>query len=134
MSTAIWRLTVKSEFCAAHALRHYKGKCENLHGHNYLVEAVVEGNKLNDETELLLDFGELKKLLRDALLGLDHAYLNDIAPFDKINPSAENLARHIWQKLVLALPAHVRLYSVTVAEKDQQSATYMEILSDKETS
>ena len=67
MSRPFWKLTVRSEFCAAHALRHYQGKCEHLHGHNYAVEVVVKGYTLSQNTELLMDFGDLKALLKQAL-------------------------------------------------------------------
>lgn len=126
MSRPVWRLTVRSEFCAAHALRHYKGKCERTHGHNYGVEVTIEGDTLSEDTELLMDFGELKALLQKTLRGLDHSLLNETPPFDRINPSSENLARHIWKQLAPDLPEHVRLWAVTVAEKNIQSATYQE--------
>ena len=127
MTRKLWRLAVRSEFSAAHALRHYRGKCEALHGHNFSVEIVVEGGSLQQGTELLVDFGVLKARLNKVLEGLDHRVLNEFAPFDAINPSSENLARHIWQNLakVMEEPG-VRLHSVTVGEKAGQSATYME--------
>lgn len=127
MSSAFWRLTVRSEFSAAHALRHYQGKCENLHGHNFSVEAVVQGEVLTPETELLVDFSLIKQDLKSVLDGLDHRVLNETPPFDRINPSSENLSRHVYQRLApLAAKRGVRLYSVTVGEKAAQSATYFE--------
>lgn len=126
MPRPLWQLTVKSSFCAAHALRHYQGKCEHLHGHNYGVDVVVEGEKLSPDTELLMDFGDLKRLLKEVLDTLDHTHLNEVPPFDQRNPSSENLARHIWQQIATRLPEGVRMVSVTVAEKDMQAATYME--------
>ena len=126
MSRPFWKLTVRSEFSAAHALRHYQGKCEHLHGHNYAVEVVVKGDTLSNDTELLMDFGDLKTLLKHALEPLDHAYINDVPPFDVSNPSSENIARYIWKQMAPALPANVAMHSVTVAEKGIQSATYME--------
>lgn len=74
-----------------------KEKCEHLHGHNYGVKVVVEGSRLSPDTELLMDFGDLKAILKEVLETLDHQYLNELPPFDRINPSSENLARHIWQ-------------------------------------
>ena len=127
MPRSLWRLTIRSEFCAAHALRHYQGKCERLHGHNYGVEATIEGETLHGDAELLLDFADFKLLLGAALEPLDHHFLNEAEPFSRINPSAENLAQFIWQQLQPLLPKGVRLYSVTVAEKDAQSAMYMEL-------
>jgi len=127
MTTALWRLSVRSEFSAGHALRRYEGKCENLHGHNFSVEMVVEGRSLQEDTELLVDFKLLKARLNKALEGLDHGVLNECAPFDVINPSSENLARHIWRILARDMEElGVRLYSVSVSEKAGQAATYME--------
>lgn len=128
MSCQFWRLTVRSEFSAAHALRHYKGKCEALHGHNFGVELTVQGDKLEKDTEMLLDFKILKQELKRVLEDLDHHILNETAPFDVLNPSSENLARHIWCRMEPRLKTYpVRLYSVTVSEKGAQSATYMEV-------
>ncbi len=128
MAKGIWRLTVRSEFSAGHALRHYEGKCEKMHGHNFAVELTVEGDSLSPDTELLLDFKILKRHLKDALETLDHQILNDVPPFDRINPSSENLARHIWQQLRTPLETcGVRPHAVTVSEKTAQSATYMEL-------
>lgn len=126
MSKPTWNLTVCSEFCAAHALRHYKGKCERLHGHNYGIKIVVGGHELIPDTELLIDFTELKAILKDILEPLDHRYLNNIPPFDQINPSAENLAKYIWQNVKKRLPSNVYMVEATVAERNIQSATYME--------
>lgn len=128
MGKGIWRLTVRSEFCASHALRHYEGKCENMHGHNFAVEAVAEGDSLTEGTEIVLDFKVLKNHLNAVLDLLDHHNLNEVPPFDTINPSSENLARFIWQQLAPRLATYgVRLHGVTVSEKAAQSATYMEL-------
>ena len=124
---SVWYLTVREEFSAAHALRHYQGKCENMHGHNYGAELTVRGEKLTPDTELAMDFSELKKLFRSVLAELDHRVLNETAPFDAINPSSENLAKYIWKKMAPFLAeSPVELYSVTVSEKSTQSATYRE--------
>lgn len=127
MPEKLWRLTVRSEFSSAHALRHYRGKCENIHGHNYGVEVTVEGRVLSADTELVMDFSELKKLLKNVLDNLDHQLLNRVPPFDSHNPSSENLSWYIWQRMQPGIPDNVRLYSVTVSEKAAQSATYMEL-------
>ncbi|MDR2076701.1 MAG: 6-carboxytetrahydropterin synthase [Desulfovibrio sp.] len=127
MSRSCWRLTVRSEFSAGHALRHYRGKCEAPHGHNFAVEAVVQGNVLTSDTELLLDFSLLKQDLNAVLETLDHRDLNRTPPFDRSNPSSENLARHIFRLLAPGAERRgVRLHSVTVGEKSGQSATYLE--------
>lgn len=128
MSRSVWQLTVRGDFSSAHALRHYQGKCENIHGHNYAVEMMVEGETLTADTELLVDFSVLKKMLREELAILDHCDLNVTPPFDHINPSSENLARYLWQRFMPRLQGlPVKMYSVTVSEKNAQSATYREI-------
>lgn len=128
MRKKIWRLTVRSEFAAGHALRHYEGKCEKTHGHNFAVELVVEGDSLHEKTELLVDFKVLKTALKQVLDSIDHCVLNECPPFDSLNPSSENLSRYIWQQLEKPVQQQgVRLYSVTVSEKAAQSATYMEL-------
>lgn len=127
MSNPFWRLAVRDEFSAGHALRCYQGKCERLHGHNFSVEAVVEGETLQPGTEFLADFSVLKKDLKAVLDELDHTVLNETPPFDRLNPSSENLARHIYQRLAPAVALRgVRLHCVTVGEKAAQSATYFE--------
>ncbi len=124
----IWRLTVTEGFCASHCLRGYEGPCENLHGHNFGVEVVVEGERLDPKVEYLLDFKKLRGKLREVLAALDHRHLNDVPPFDRENPSSENLARHIYRALEPALEAEAaRLVSVSVSEKEASKATYMEL-------
>ena len=126
MAEGFWRLAVRAEFSAAHALRHYQGKCEAAHGHNFSVEAVVEGDTLTADTELLADFSELKRDLASVLETLDHKDLNATSPFDRMNPSSENLARHIYRCMApLASARGVRMHAVTVSERGPQSATYM---------
>lgn len=127
MPKSFWRLAVRSEFSSGHALRNYKGKCENSHGHNFFVEAVVQGETLTPDTELLLDFSVIKDELKRVLDTLDHRDLNTTPPFDRMNPSSENLSRHIFKLLAPRVQEHgVRMHSVTVSEKAAQSATYFE--------
>lgn len=125
----LWRLTVKEEVPSAHALRNYNGKCENLHGHNFVVELVVEGSVLDEDVEYLLDFTILKKILKDITSTLDHKVINEIPYFTKKNPTSENIAHYIYQQAqeMLASYSTVRVYSVTVAERSIQNACYMEI-------
>lgn len=103
MSKKIWRLTVRDEISAGHALRHYEGKCERLHGHNFAVELTVEGDKLTENVELLLDFKVLKRALKDELAALDHQIINEVPPFDRLNPSSENISRNIFQNVARRL-------------------------------
>ncbi|MBL7140158.1 MAG: 6-carboxytetrahydropterin synthase QueD [Planctomycetes bacterium] len=118
-----YELLIGDCFSAAHNLRQYKGKCEHLHGHNWRVDLRLAGEKVGDDG-MLLDFVEAKRLLAEVIEDLDHAYLNEIPPFDTINPSSENLARVIAERVAERLPAGVRLASVTTWESDRCAATY----------
>ena len=95
----MFEVSVEETFAAGHALRHYHGKCENVHGHNYRVAITAEGEELNPTTGLLVDFGDLKRLMRAVVARLDHQFLNDLAPFDAINPSAENMAKYFYDEI-----------------------------------
>lgn len=120
----MFEVSVEYTFAAGHALRNYKGKCENVHGHNYRIQAVIEGENLN-EAGLLIDFADLKAGIRALVDRLDHRFLNDLEPFDRINPSAENLAKHLSDGICARIGGRgVRLRSVTVWETDTSSATY----------
>jgi len=81
----MFEVSVEETFAAGHALRNYHGKCENVHGHNYRVQVTMEGEELND-AGLLVDFADVKRLVRAVVARLDHQFLNDLAPFDAINP------------------------------------------------
>ena len=124
--TGKWKLTITQDFSSSHQLRNYGGKCENMHGHNFGVEVVVEGDRLDDRVEYLVDFKELKKRTKAVLEKLDHKHINDVPPFTEINPSSENLARFIYRELVDNMPENVRLAEVSVSEKDSSKATYWE--------
>lgn len=120
----MYRLKVRAEFSSAHNLRGYKGKCEELHGHNWKVEAVIEKSHL-DKSGLALDFHEIKDILQETLQELDHKYLNELAYFKKANPTSENLAKYIYGKISLLLNKNIcRLKEVTVWESDSCAATY----------
>lgn len=133
MGKGFWRLTVADHFSSAHQLRHYQGKCEQVHGHNFQVELCVEGRRLHQETGIVLDFKELKTLLKDVLSELDHCNLNEAPAFRHTNPSSENLARFVFQRVKARLAdpdsgsgGSVRVYSVSVAEGPATIATYFE--------
>jgi 6-pyruvoyltetrahydropterin/6-carboxytetrahydropterin synthase len=121
-----WKLTITQDFSSSHQLRNYGGKCENMHGHNFGVEVVVEGDRLDNRVEYLVDFKELKRRTKAVLEKLDHKHINDVPPFTDINPSSENLARFIYQELADNMPENVRLAEVSVSEKDSSKATYWE--------
>jgi 6-pyruvoyltetrahydropterin/6-carboxytetrahydropterin synthase len=122
----MYELMVETQFSAAHQLRGYRGKCENLHGHNWRVQVVVNSEKLND-IGLAIDFHELKKLTDEFVSTLDHAVLNEIFPFTEINPSSENIARWLYDSLTKKFSDNaIQVSSVTVWESETASATYYE--------
>jgi 6-pyruvoyltetrahydropterin/6-carboxytetrahydropterin synthase len=127
MSKGLWRLRVSSDFSSSHQLRHYEGKCEHLHGHNFAVEVEVEGRKLDAKLGILMDFKELKRLLKIVIDELDHKHLNELPAFTRQNPSSELLAEYIFLRLKELLAAHpVRLREVMVSEKESSRAYYSE--------
>lgn len=97
----MYELTVRSDFEAAHQIDGYNGKCQRLHGHNWSVEAVVRGRQL-DHLGMLIDFKVLKGALKNVLDEFDHQYLNELGAFETLNPTAENLARLIFERLSAA--------------------------------
>lgn len=120
----MYELTVEAEFAAAHNLRGYEGLCENLHGHNWTVEAIVRSPVLND-LGMVMDFKDLKGALGEIMELLDHKYLNDVEPFDKENPTTERLARFICEELEPKLPGHVSVQQVRIWESARSSGAYM---------
>ena len=124
----MFEVTVEETFAAGHALRGYKGKCENPHGHNYRVRVVLRGPEL-DSIGLVYDFKDVKQMIHSTMDRLDHQYINDIPPFDVLNPSAENLARYFYEESERHLAGMnsgkgVRVKAVTVWETDTTTATY----------
>lgn len=122
----MYMVSVESHFDAAHFLRNYNGKCENLHGHRYKIVVKVSTEKLN-EIGLAYDFTDLKKHLNDICERYDHTCLNDVPPFDKINASSENLASTIYKELKTKLAADpVKMVSVAAFETPYQGVIYTE--------
>ena len=121
----MFEVSVDRTFAAGHALRNYRGKCENVHGHNYRVQITVQGEQL-DSTGLLVDFLEIKRLADQVIEYLDHRFINDLAPFDELNPSAENLAKYFHDRVSAGLTgaAAVRIAEVRVWETETSSAVY----------
>jgi 6-pyruvoyltetrahydropterin/6-carboxytetrahydropterin synthase len=125
----MYYLTVEGNFSSAHQLREYKGKCENLHGHNWKIILTVRGEKLNS-LGILVDFHDLKAMLKQILDSLDHINLNEHPSFLKQNPSSENIAHYIFKE-ISALSAERGLAdiytdSVTVYESETSRCTYKE--------
>jgi 6-pyruvoyltetrahydropterin/6-carboxytetrahydropterin synthase len=119
----MYELVVEAEFSAAHRLREYRGACERLHGHNYRVELVAASGKL-DALGMVADFRELKRLLEEAAERYDHGFLNDLAEFQKQNPTAENVARVLFEECSRRMPSGVEARSVTVWESPRCGARY----------
>ncbi len=117
-------VSVAMYFSSAHNLRGYKGKCEELHGHNWKVEAVLRSHKL-DKNGMVEDFTVIKSRLKEVLSLLDHKYLNDLAYFKKVNPTSENIAKFIFKKTEEKLNHNkVKLASVKVWETENSYAVY----------
>jgi 6-pyruvoyltetrahydropterin/6-carboxytetrahydropterin synthase len=125
----MFEVTVEDSFAAGHYLRNYKGKCENPHGHNYKVRVTLAGREL-DKAGLLLDFKDLREVMRHVIDRLDHQMINDIAPFTELNPSAENLAKYFFdetnERLRQTTNGRVHVKDVTVFETDSTTARYSE--------
>jgi 6-pyruvoyltetrahydropterin/6-carboxytetrahydropterin synthase len=125
----MFEVSVEDTFAAGHALRGYRGKCENPHGHNYKVRVTLTGDTL-DGIGLLYDFKDLKTVMGEIVDRLDHQFLNDIEPFREENPSAENMARYFYRQISERLrtrtEGRVRVKQVKLWETDTTTATYFE--------
>ena len=125
----MYQVTVEDSFAAGHFLRNYRGKCENPHGHNYKVRITLQGEEL-DKAGLLLDFKELKQVMKPVIDRLDHQMINEVEPFTTINPSAENLAKYFFDEtnrsLARTTDGRVSVKDVTIYETDTTTATYWE--------
>jgi len=120
----MFELKVVSHFAAAHQLQMVAKKCENLHGHNWKIDVVLQADRLN-RLGMVVDFKEVKAHLNEVLGELDHAFLNDLESFKNTNPTTENIAKSICEELAGRLPQGVRVKSVTSWESDRCGATYV---------
>ncbi|MDR1401237.1 MAG: 6-carboxytetrahydropterin synthase QueD [Endomicrobium sp.] len=116
-----YKISVEKNFSSAHCLRGYKGKCENLHGHNWKIRAVFCGTKL-DDIGMLIDFTDIKMYLNKIIEFLDHKFLNEICPFDRVNPTSENIALFILKQLKCTETENAKICEVEVWESDSSSA------------
>jgi len=120
----MYEISVEQEFDAAHALRGYEGKCERLHGHRFRVVVTISASRLN-EIGLAYDFTVLKRQLGEVVGRFDHTSLNDVSPFDRINPSSENIATTVYDQMKSLLSgAAVSLEKVEVWESPTSRAEY----------
>jgi 6-pyruvoyltetrahydropterin/6-carboxytetrahydropterin synthase len=122
----MYTLKVVSDFASAHTLRDYPGACSRMHGHNWKVEAEVEATSL-DAVGMGVDFKVIKNAVRVLTDQLDHRYLNEIAPFDNVNPTAENIAAHLFRGLSQALnDDRIRVKAITLWETERACVRYTE--------
>ncbi|MBI5451413.1 MAG: 6-carboxytetrahydropterin synthase QueD [Gammaproteobacteria bacterium] len=121
-----YTLKIVTDFASAHTLRDYPGPCSQMHGHNWKVEVQVSASQL-DAAGMVMDFKLIKEAARQLCAQLDHRYLNEIPPFDHINPTAENIACHCYRELSKTLnTTRVRVSGVTIWETDRACASYSE--------
>lgn len=121
----MFELKIITQFAAAHRLRNFQGKCEQLHGHNWKVEVFLLADRL-DSAGLVRDFGEIKTKTQGILNGLDHHYLNELTPFQEENPSSELIARYLFRQLSRLLDdERAKVSKVSVWESDTSCATYL---------
>ncbi len=124
--TARYTMKILLDFAAAHLLRDYEGVCNRLHGHNWKVEVQVTATTL-DSVGMGMDFKVIKDATRELIGKLDHRNLNDIPPFDKINPTAENISAYLYKELSEDLNnGDVKVSSITLWETDRACVTYTE--------
>jgi len=124
--SARYTLKVVSDFASAHTLRDYPGACSRMHGHNWKVEAEVVATQL-DSTGMGLDFKKIKHAVKELTDTLDHRYLNEIEPFDTINPTAENIAAWLYQGLSKELNnEHIQVSALTLWETERACVRYTE--------
>lgn len=126
--SSCYNLKIVTDFASAHTLRDYPGDCSRMHGHNWKVEVEVTATKL-DDVGMGIDFKVIKNATRDVAKKLDHRYLNDIKPFDEINPTAENLAAYFYRELSQLLNGpQLSVSAVTLWETERACVRYSEEL------
>lgn len=121
----MFRLSIQTQISAAHFLKQYEGDCARLHGHNWKVQVEVLSDQL-DNVGMAIDFKDLTELSKRVIGRFDHQVFNEIAPFDKINPTAEHLARYFYREIARELPAHVKMASIKLWETDKYLVEYSE--------
>ena len=121
----MFRVFIDTHFAAAHALHGYDGECRDLHGHTWKVRVEVQTDH-QDAVGIGMDFKALKAQVRTVIDRLDHHHINAVPPFDKINPTAENLAKYIYDEVKGGLPAHAAMSQVVVWESDHYAVSYYE--------
>ena len=122
----MYKLVVKKEFSSAHVLHGHPGDCKRMHGHNWTVEAKVEGNNIN-KIGMVIDFKDIKNILSDIISRLDHRYLNDIEPFINDNPTAENISKYIYKELSKNINTdNIKVSEIKLWETNNSAVIYTE--------
>ena len=121
----MYRIFIETHFAASHQLHGYEGPCRVLHGHTWKVRVEVETGQI-DKIGISFDFKQLKSVTQSVIQRLDHHHINDIPPFDKVNPTAENLSKYIYEEVKKQLPRAIRISQVTVWESANYAVSYSE--------
>ena len=122
----MFKLIVKKEFSSAHILYGHPGNCKRMHGHNWLVEAEVEGDNTN-EIGMVIDFKDIKNNLKEIISNLDHQFLNDLEPFINENPTAENISKYIYKELSNNINTdNIKVSKIKLWETSNSAVTYTE--------
>lgn len=121
----MYKLSTMVSISSAHFLKHYDGDCARLHGHNWKVKVDVAAQTLND-SGMAVDFKELKKITWQAIGKYDHQVFNEVAPFDKLNPTAENIARHFYNEIAALLPDNIKMSKISLWETEKYLVEYSE--------
>ena len=120
----MYEVTIETHFSSAHRLRQYNGECERLHGHNWIVKVSVASDKLND-LGMVMDFKELKSKTKALMDEFDHQYLNEVSPFTELNPTTENIAKYVFDRLSKVINTdYIKVSKVTVWESSTCYASY----------
>ena len=122
----MFKLVVKKEFSSAHILHGHPGNCKRMHGHNWLVEAEVQGDNTN-EIGMVIDFKDIKNNLKEIISSLDHQFLNDLEPFINENPTAENISKYIYKELSNNINTdNIKVSKIKLWETSNSAVTYTE--------
>ncbi|MBN1998880.1 6-carboxytetrahydropterin synthase QueD [candidate division KSB1 bacterium] len=119
----MFKLVVKAEFSSAHHLVDYPGDCKRVHGHNWKIYATVGSKSLNDQG-MVIDLLDLESILKEIVAPLDHRLLNEVPPFDGLNPTSENIARYVYDSIADKMPPHVIVDNIKVFETDDYAVIY----------
>jgi 6-pyruvoyltetrahydropterin/6-carboxytetrahydropterin synthase len=121
----LYSIFIKTHFDAAHQLHGYPGECCELHGHTWKIGVKVTAEE-TDKIGISFDFKKLKSITESVISAFDHKHINQVKPFDTVNPTAENLSQYIYQKIAEQLPRQVKMSEVTLWESDNYALTYRE--------